>query len=299
MLDPASDSIHEVTNQWADLIRKYNVVYFSAYTIMIQMFAAHVSEPMPSVGCITLAGSPPVKEIVEKSQPLFPKCYFQHRYGLAEIGNAGFSHFINRAGGPFKKNAFTSVGKAGGCDVRIVPDQECEDDGDFPSGEILLRCQSGTQAKGYWRNEAATAASLDEEGYFRTGDLGYLDADGYLYILGRSDDMVKHMVEGRRVPAEKTFPKKIEDVLLRHPGILEAAMIGKLRANNVGDGVVACIVASLPLTEAEIMEHARASESLLQWEVPEKIYFVDELPQTRTGKLARKKLKQTVATWSW
>src|SRR5205823_4589094 len=99
------------------------------------------------------------------------------------------------------------------------------------TGEVWLK--GPMIMKGYWNLPAETAAALTPEGFFKTGDLGKLDADGFLYITGRKKDMII-------VAGEKAFPREIEDALMRHPAVAEAAVVGKKDPSR-GEVVVAFV----------------------------------------------------------
>ena len=146
-------------------------------------------------------------------------------------------------------------------------------------GEIAAK---GPQVmKGYWQNEAATA-EVFKQGWFLTGDIGVMDADGYFRIVDRKKDMV--VVSGFNV-----YPNEVEDCLATHPGILEAAVIGVADGSS-GEAVKAFVVKSDPaLTEADIRAHCKAH--LTAYKVPKQVEFRDELPKSNVGKILRKDLR--------
>ena len=148
-------------------------------------------------------------------------------------------------------------------------------------GEI---CVKGPQVmKGYWQNEEATAEAIDEKGFFRTGDIGTLDKDGFLEIVDRKKDMI--LVSGFNV-----YPNEIEDVVSLHPGIVEAACVS-VPDKKTGEGVKLFVVKNnQSLTEEEIIAHCK--ENLTAYKVPKQIEFIDELPKTNVGKVLRRALRE-------
>ena len=148
-------------------------------------------------------------------------------------------------------------------------------------GEI---CVKGPQVmQGYWQNEEATAEAIDENGFFRTGDIGTLDKDGFLEIVDRKKDMI--LVSGFNV-----YPNEIEDVVSLHPDIVEAACVS-VPDKKTGEGVKLFVVkGNQGLTEKEIIAHCK--ENLTAYKVPKQIEFIDELPKTNVGKVLRRALRE-------
>jgi len=136
--------------------------------------------------------------------------------------------------------------------------------------------------QGYWRRPDETRLVLTEDGWLHTGDIGALDAQGFLKILDRKKDMIN-------VSGFKVFPNEVEDIIVRHPGVLEAAVIG-VTDPQTGQGVKLFVVKRDPaLDAAEIKIFAR--ENLAAYKVPKIIVFVDALPKSNVGKIIRKDLK--------
>ena len=149
-------------------------------------------------------------------------------------------------------------------------------------GEICARGPNVT--KGYWNQPEATAAAIDPDGWFHTGDVGYLDPDGFLYIVNRIKDMV---VTG----GENVSSVEVENVLLEHPSVLEAAVIG-VPDQRWGE-TVAAIVALKPgqaLTLAQLREFA--GQSLARFKMPTKMFVVPTLPRNPAGKISKVQLRE-------
>jgi long-chain acyl-CoA synthetase len=146
-------------------------------------------------------------------------------------------------------------------------------------GEVWVR---GPQVmKGYWRRPAETKDVLTADGWLRTGDIGTLDAQGYLKLLDRKKDMV--IVSGFKV-----FPSEVEDVAMQHPDVIEAAVIG-VPSERTGQAVKLFVVRSDPaLTEAQLSQFLH--ERLANYKVPHIIEFRDSLPKSNIGKILRKEL---------
>lgn len=146
-------------------------------------------------------------------------------------------------------------------------------------GEIAAK---GPQVMaGYWNKPEETEKAV-RDGWFLTGDIGVMDADGYFTIVDRKKDMV--VVSGFNV-----YPNEVEDCLALHPGILESAVIGVWDA-SAGEAVKAFVVRGDPgLSEADVREHCRAH--LTSYKIPKTVEFRDELPKSNVGKILRKDLR--------
>jgi long-chain acyl-CoA synthetase len=154
---------------------------------------------------------------------------------------------------------------------------------DLPLGESGEICVRGPQVmQGYWHRHDESKLVLTEDGWLHTGDIGAFDAEGFLKILDRKKDMVN-------VSGFKVFPNEVEDVIVQHPGVLEAAVIG-VADPHTGQGVKLFVVKRDPaLTEADLTKFAR--ERLAAYKVPRVIVFVDSLPKSNVGKIIRKDLR--------
>jgi Acyl-CoA synthetases (AMP-forming)/AMP-acid ligases II len=165
-----------------------------------------------------------------------------------------------------------------GQEVRIVD----EHGGSAPAGtvgEIVIRGPNVMQ--GYYKNPEATAATI-RNGWLYTGDLGFCDAEGYFYIVGRKKEMI---IRG----GENIYPKEIEEVLYRHPAVVEAAVVG-LPDPIWGEQVAAFIVPrpDKAVSAAEIADYCRAN--LADFKCPRVIEFIDAFPKTATGKIQKNRL---------
>ncbi|TMM11661.1 MAG: hypothetical protein E6G01_17040 [Actinobacteria bacterium] len=148
-----------------------------------------------------------------------------------------------------------------------------------PEGEILVR--GPNVFGGYWRNESATAVVFDHEGWFHTGDVGDLDEAGYLRVVGRSRELI--ITGGFNV-----YPREVEDVLLSHPGVVEAAVVGT-PSEEWGEIVTAVVVADEPRPDTDDLLRM-AAERLAPFKRPRLVRYVDSLPRNSMGKVRRDQL---------
>jgi malonyl-CoA/methylmalonyl-CoA synthetase len=147
------------------------------------------------------------------------------------------------------------------------------------TGEILVR--GPNVFRGYWRNPQATAAVLDKDGWFHTGDVGEFDEAGYLRIVGRTRELI--ITGGYNV-----YPREVEDALAAHPWVAEAAVVG-VPSEEWGEVVTAFVVArDARLDATMVTEHAR--ELLVPYKVPRDVRFVPELPRNALGKVVKQEL---------
>jgi long-chain acyl-CoA synthetase len=184
-----------------------------------------------------------------------------------------------------QKNRPGSVGRlVPGAEARIVDDN----DNPLPPGQIGEIWLKGPMImQGYHNLPEETAAVLTPDRYFKTGDLGRIDDEGYLYITGRKKEMII-------VAGEKAYPREIEDALLRHPGVAEAAVVGKKDPGR-GETVVAFVMPKegQTLSPDELRSFAR-DQGLAQWKVPKEVFVVEDFPRTPTGKVLKRELAQRV-----
>ena len=156
----------------------------------------------------------------------------------------------------------------------------------LPPGERGELCVKGPQVMaGYWQRPDETAKVMTADGYFRTGDVAVVLPDGQVKIVDRMKDMV--LVSGFNV-----YPNEVEEVIVKHPGVVEAAVIG-LPDEHSGEAVVAYVVRRDPsLTTDELRKFCR--ENMTGYKVPRRIEFRETLPKTNVGKVLRRALKEEV-----
>ncbi|WP_134496364.1 AMP-binding protein [Microvirga pakistanensis] len=158
----------------------------------------------------------------------------------------------------------------------------------LPPGERGELCVKGPQVMaGYWQQPDETARSMTPDGYFRTGDVAMILPDGQVKIVDRMKDMI--LVSGFNV-----YPNEVEDVLVKHPAVMEAAVIG-LPDEQSGEAVVAYVVCKDPNLDPDELRHF-CRENLTGYKVPRRIEFRESLPKTNVGKVLRRVLKDEVAS---
>lgn len=170
-------------------------------------------------------------------------------------------------------------------------DLRCVDDNGtpVPQGEAGELAAKGPQIMlGYWQNPEETAKAFSD-GWFLTGDIATMDADGYFHIVDRKKDMI--VVSGFNV-----YPNEVEDCLVTHPNVLEAAVIG-VPDGAAGEAVKAFIVAREPGLTKEIIR-AHCKEHITNYKVPKQVEFRDDLPKSNVGKILRKDLRPEITETS-
>jgi acyl-CoA synthetase (AMP-forming)/AMP-acid ligase II len=174
-----------------------------------------------------------------------------------------------------------SAGKAAqGSEIRIVDPESGDRLPDGESGEVWVR--SNQRMIGYLNRPEATADTITDDYWLRTGDIGRLDADGYLFIEDRLKDMI---ITG----GENVYGPEVESVLLDHPGIADAAIIG-VPDEKWGESVKAIVVAGTALEPAEVIEFCR--RHLAGYKCPRTVDFVDTLPRNASGKILKNQLRE-------
>ncbi|MER3429960.1 MAG: hypothetical protein C4324_02755 [Blastocatellia bacterium] len=261
---------------WKD-ISDFGITSFGSVATMLQMLisrseSGEFSQPRTDSVRFAMCGSAPVpKEILRR---------FEETFGILVIEGYGLSESTCRAtfNPPDHRRRPGSCGLPIGNEIRIVDDN----DGELPNGvrgEIVLR--GPNIFKGYFKNAEATAKAF-RGGWFHTGDIGYRDSDGFLYIVDRKSDMI---IRG----GENIYPREIEELLYRHPAIESAAVIG-VPDNLYGEEVAAFVVLREPdsVAESELIEYCRAH--VADYKCPKTVRFVPDIPKGPTGKLLKREL---------
>ena len=195
-------------------------------------------------------------------------------YGLSETSPVATFNRVDRPRRP------GSIGlPVWGVEVRIVADDGSEAKAGDP-GEIAIRGHN--VMKGYFGRPEATAAAIDDQGWFRTGDIGVRDEDGYLYVVDRKKDMI---IRG----GFNVYPRELEEVLLTHPEVSLAAVVGVPHPSH-GEEVKAFVVRTpgAALTEADLIAWCR--QNMAAYKYPRLVEFRDSLPMTATGKILKREL---------
>lgn len=205
-------------------------------------------------------------------------------FGVPVLETYGMTEAASQiAANPFELRKIGSVGRAAGPEIAIMDETgralACGE-----RGEIMLR--GPNMSRGYYNDEAATQAAF-RNGWFRTGDLGYLDADGYLFIVGRIKDVINR-------GGQKVSPLEVEEVLLAHPAVLEAGVFAVPHA-KLGENVAAAVVLrqNSEATSDQLRQFAR--KRLAAYKVPSLIRSVAALPKGASGKVKRNALAELIS----
>jgi acyl-CoA synthetase (AMP-forming)/AMP-acid ligase II len=234
-----------------------------------------------SIRFITGGGEKTPVTLIERLLAAFPQARFADAYGLTEtVSGDTFNdqaHMVSKIGSVGKPVLNLQVKVDGRGDAAAAAGQQ---------GEILLR--GPKVVSGYWKNPGATAAAFTADGWFRTGDIGHLDSDGYLYIDDRMKDMI---VSG----GENIATSEVERVLYECDAVLEAAVVAMPDA-RWGEVPRAFVVLrpGRDITPAELTGHCQAR--LARFKTPKEIVFLDALPRNPSGKVLKRELRETSGT---
>ena len=207
---------------------------------------------------------------------------FERRFGIGVIETMGLTEtvapsFSNPLAAAERK--LGAVGRASGCEARIV-DAALQPLADGQTGELVIR--GPNVMSGYYKNPDATAAAFTPDGWLRTGDLGHRDADGFFFVTGRLKELI---IKG----GENIAPREIDEALLRHPAVLEAAVVG-IPDRHYGQEIMACVVLRPGAVADEGVLRAFCAAELGPYKTPKLVRFVAELPRGPSGKVQRLKL---------
>lgn len=265
---------------FCEIVAKQRVNYTVLVPTMINFltqFAESNPHDLTSLEMLAYGGSPMAPQLIRKTRELLPNAQLIQVYGLSETG-----FLTGLQDGEHTADRLVSCGRpCPGVNVQIVdlagnpvkPPQH---------GELVAR--GANVMAGYWNNEKETAASF-QNGYFRTGDIGYQDSNGYFYILDRLKDMI---VTG----GENVYSGEVEGVIFNHPAVRDVAVFG-IPDSRWGELVAACVVlkAGAHLTADELIAYCR--QLLANYKVPRQIDFSKtELPKSASGKVLKRVLRE-------
>jgi long-chain acyl-CoA synthetase len=272
---------------WLELARRERVTYaFVVPTMLsriVEVLEGCESADLPHLRAISYGGGKMPLSVIERAMRLLPETHFTNAYGLTETSatltvlGPDDHRAAAVSGDPAVRRRLTSVG-------RPLPTIEIEirdEDGKtLAAGERGEICVRGDQVSGEYLGKATRVGS---DGYFPTHDGGWLDAEGYLFLEGRMDDVI---VRG----GENMSPGEIEDVLLQHEAVADVAVVG-VPDEQWGEAVAAVVVVtpghdvSADALREFVKQHLRSSRA------PERIEFRTELPYNETGKLLRREVR--------
>jgi len=253
-----------------------------AVLMMVLATPGVTDSDLSSLQTIFYGASPIAEDVLTRCLEVFG-CRFTQVYGMTETSGAivSLAHDDHDPSGP-RRHLLRAAGKAiPGVELRVVdPDSGAE----LPTGAVGEVCtRSPFNMLGYWDKPEETARTMVDGGWLRTGDAGYIDEDGYLFLHDRIKDMV---VSG----GENVYPAEVENVLLALPGIADAAVIG-VPHDTWGETVKAVCVAApgSELDEAAVIASCR--ERLAHYKCPTSVDVVDALPRNPSGKVLKRELR--------
>ncbi len=265
---------------FCETVQRARVSFTVLVPTMINLLTQFSDLPRYDLGSLKMlgyGGSPIAAEVIQRTRSVLPNLKLIQVYGLSETG---FLTALRDAEHTTKR--LLSCGRpCPGVDVQVVDESGAQVAIGHP-GEVVVR--GANVMHGYWNNREETASAF-RSGFFRTGDVGYQDAEGYLYILDRLKDMI---VTG----GENVYSGEVEAVLYEHPAIREAAVFG-VPDPKWGELVMACVVLKpgSALSVDELITYCR--RSLASYKIPRRVEFSDlELPKTGSGKILKRALRE-------
>ena len=260
-------------------VRNYRVTWYSGVPTMHQLLLARAQQKpkeATSLRFIRSCSAPLSAELIHKIEELFG-VPFVEAYGMTEAAHQMTSNPL-----PPRHRKAGSVGVGTGIRVSVM-DKDGNHLGTNQRGEIVI--QGASVFRGYENNPEANARAL-VNGWFRTGDEGLLDEDCYLHLTGRIKDII---IRG----GENIAPHEVDEILLRHPAVAAAVTFGCPHP-TLGEVVGAAVVLHQPsgASESELVKHCR--QFLAEYKCPSKIYLVESIPTTATGKIRRRAVAHVI-----
>ena len=277
--------------EWMTLVQEEKANRAMMVPTMLKMLMDHQEFEkfdLSTLEVITYGAAPMPLEVIKKAISKFPGTFFINAFGQTETAATitmlpPEDHILEGSEEEIEKklNRLTSIGKPlSDVEVRIVNENGGEVDvGE--TGEIVA--QGPRLMKGYWNQQEATTEAL-RGGWLYTGDLGYFDEDGYIFLSGRAKDFIKRA-------GEMVSPEEVEQVLHSHPSIDEAAIIG-VPDVDWGERVRAIVVAKVGATidKEEVMAYCK--DRMASFKKPESVVVVEELPRNPLGKVLKRVLRE-------
>ncbi len=265
--------------RWLDIVAAERPSMAFLVPAMAELLVAHprLGEPdLTSLASVSIGSAPLAPQTLLTLQARLPNATVSNSYGMTEAGPA----FIVMPKDEVTKR-IGSVGKPiGSMQLKVLR----EDGSECAAREVgeLLTKMEGAQRE-YYNDPERTASTWTVDGWLRSGDLAYLDEDGFLYIAGRKKDMI---IRG----GHNVYPTDVEAVLLEHPEVQEAAVIG-IPHTVLGEDIAAYVVVRLGAALATDTLFAFCAERLADYKRPRELHFVDALPRNATGKVMKHKLR--------
>jgi long-chain acyl-CoA synthetase len=264
-----------------EVIERRRVTVFEGVPTMYAALLHHPERDRFDTGTLRMCvsgGAALAVELLREFERTF-ECVILEGYGLSETSPvACFNH-------PDRERKPGSIGTPiEGVEMKLV-DLQRRDSAPGEVGEIAIRGHN--IMKGYWNRGDATAEAIDDDGWFYSGDMGRVDADGFYFIVDRKKELI---IRG----GYNVYPREIEEVLYEHPAVREAAVVG-VPHDALGEEVGAAVALrdGMHATESEIREFVKTN--LAAYKYPRQVWFVDELPKGPTGKVLKREIQPPVA----
>jgi long-chain acyl-CoA synthetase len=268
------DEIFELLDHWP------NSSFFAAPTMVVRLLASQRARPPRHLRTLIYGGAPMYVADSLRAIQLFGRRLYQlYGQGEAPMTITGLPQEMHQAS---MVDKLSSCGYARtGCEVMVVDDQ----DRPLPSGEVgEIVTRSDCVMAGYWQNPEATKKTL-RGGWLHTGDVGSMDAAGFLTIRDRSKDMI---ISG----GSNIYPREIEEVLLTHPAVAECSVVGRPHA-EWGEEVVAFVVTKTKVSNEELDK--LCLDNIARFKRPREYRFVEALPKNNYGKVLKTELRKLLA----
>jgi acyl-CoA synthetase (AMP-forming)/AMP-acid ligase II len=264
----------------AQAIERRRVTHIFLVPVLL-LFWQHMPElaeiDLSSIEVMLYGASPISEEVLSGAMKMLPGTSFIQVYGLTETTGA-ITYLPPEDHRPGRRLRSAGIPNPR-VELKIVDPATLDEVPAGQVGEIL--CRTPQNMRGYWDMPDATEAALLPDGFFRTGDAGYLDEDGYLYIHDRVKDMI---ISG----GENIYPAEVENALMSHPAVADCAVIG-VPDDKWGETPKAVVVVSGEATDTELIEYCR--ERLAHFKCPTSIERTDAIPRNPTGKVLKKDLR--------
>ncbi|WP_018178097.1 acyl-CoA synthetase [Jongsikchunia kroppenstedtii] len=266
-----------------DTIAEKQITIVTLVPTMVQRMLDHADSTgvnLSSLRSVGYGSAPMPQPVVARLAELLPDVTLRQAYGMTELGPVATVLRDEDHRNPEHPERRGSVGKAAmHAEVRVVD----SDDVEVPRGDVgEIVCRGENMMMGYWRRPEETAAAL-RGGWMHTGDLGYMDAHGYVYLVDRLKDMI---VSG----GENVYSAEVEKVLIHHPAVASCAVIG-VPDRDWGERVHAVIVSEpgVTVTAAEIRDYVGAR--IARYKAPRTVDFVEQMPLSPVGKILKRVLR--------
>ncbi len=278
--------------EWMELVQREKANRAMMVPTMLKQLLDHPDfskHDLSSLRVITYGAAPMPIPVIRKALEVFPGVSFINAFGQTETASTITSlspedHVLTGTEEEKEKKLkrLASIGKPMS-DVQMKVVDEAGNT--LPPGKVGEILAKGPRVMtGYWKDEEKTKETIDKDGWVHTGDVGYVDEDGYYFLAGRSSDMIIRA-------GENISPEELENVIREHPKVEDVAVIG-VPDETWGEEPRAVVIPKkgVKVTEEEIMEHCR--QNLASFKRPRSVVFVDNLPRNPMGKLIKREIRE-------